>query len=207
MFVQQAFCFGEVKLHILELEAFQEEAYVHVLTDIEKKRLSDFVLPKRKKEFIAVRYLKEQLFPGRAICYNALGAPYLEGGPFISISHTTSCVGIAYCTSFPVGFDLEEIRDKVQRIKDKFLHAEEIRLLDTSHTETLIKLWSGKEALYKLFGMENIIFAEQLRIVAQNTAWEGHIYHNKESFSVKMNIFTRKDCVIAINTSDVQKTN
>jgi len=207
MFNEKKFVFGDVHIHIIELSDFVEENYLHLLNEQEKKRFETFILPKRRKEFVATRFLKEQLFPGAQIQYNALGAPFLDNSIHISISHSPNHVGIAFCKTHKIGFDLEQIRDKVHRIKHKFLHEEEYKNVDTEDTETLIKIWSGKEALFKLAGVENVPFATDLMVLPiENNIWRGQILHDEICSSLKMAIFTQNDYVISINLTDVQET-
>ena len=51
---------------------------------------------------------------GRAVDVASLrfpadGKPYLEGGPYFSISHSPQHVAAAVCESVEIGFDLEEV--------------------------------------------------------------------------------------------------
>jgi phosphopantetheinyl transferase len=207
MFNEREFVFGDIHIHIIELSDFYEDKYLHLLNEHETKRLADFILPKRKKEFVATRFLKEQLFPGTQIQYNELGAPFLDNSTHISISHSPNHVGIAHCKTHKIGFDLEQIRDKVHRIKHKFLHQEEYQKVDTEDTETLIKIWSGKEALFKLAGLENVTFATDLIVLPiESEHWQGQIIRDGICYFLKMAIFTQDDYVISINLSDVQET-
>lgn len=206
MFKQHKFVFNDVFVHLMEIQHFPWEQYLAILNQEEKERLSRFIPERRKKEYVATRFLKEQIFPKTTITYNENGAPQLCNDIYISISHTHNYVGIAYCKTHPVGFDLELIREKVHRVKSKFLHTEESKTLAVDDTETLIKIWSGKEALFKLMGKENVIFGEDLCLFTiENDLWRGQVYHENHTFEVKMRIFAQNDLVIAINTENVQK--
>ena len=207
MFTRKSYSFEEVEIHTIYFDDFDSDSCLNELNTEERNRVNGFLLAKRKREFIATRILKNELFPNATILYNELGAPYLDDGPFISISHAPGVAGIAFGKKFSVGFDLEPIREKVHRIKSKFLHQDEYIHCDTDDTETLIKIWSGKEALYKLAGRDAVIFAEDLILQPINqTLWKGTIAQPSGYEMVEMCIFTENECVISVNTSDVQRS-
>ena len=207
MFTYKSYIFGNVKVYTIEFGEFDPTPHIEVLNEEEKIRVNRFVLGKRQREFVATRILKEKILPKSTILYNSLGAPYIENGPYISISHSPTIAGIAVCENHPIGFDLEPIREKVQRIKTKFLHPHEYKTSDTEDTETLIKLWSGKEALYKLACREEVIFAEDLLITqVEQTNWLGYINQPDGVYKTEMCIFTEKETVVSVTTSDVQRT-
>ena len=59
---------------------------------------------------------------GRAVDVASLrfpadGKPYLEGGPWFSISHGLQHVAAAVCDSVEVGFDLEEVNSRAGRFE------------------------------------------------------------------------------------------
>jgi 4'-phosphopantetheinyl transferase len=164
MFTRHTYQFEQVELHTIEFGEFECEAYLHLLNEAELEKVNKFILPKRKREFIATRMVKNELFPQGQILYTAHGAPYFAEGPHLSISHSPGVAGIAFCPDFPLGFDLEPIREKVHRIKDKFLHSTEKQLPYITDTEALITIWSAKEALFKLAGQDGLIFSEDLYI-------------------------------------------
>jgi len=207
MFIRKSYSFEEVEIHTIYFDDFDSDSYLEELNAQEHHRVNGFLLAKRKREFIATRMLKNELFPNATILYNELGAPYLDDGPFISISHAPGVAGIAFSEKFRIGFDLEPIREKVHRIKSKFLHQDEYVQCDTDDTESLIKIWSGKEALYKLAGRDAVIFAEELILQPiSQSIWKGTIAQPSGYEMVEMCIFTENECVISVNTSDVQRS-
>lgn len=206
MFTPKSYQFGAVEIHTLHFGEFEPNDYLHILNENEKKRVEGFLLAKRKREFIATRLIKEEILPNTTILYTQMGSPFVENGPFISISHAPGVAGIAICKDFRIGFDLEPIREKVQRIKHKFLHKQEYLDCDTEDTETLIKIWSGKEALFKLACREEVIFADDLQLKPiDSDHWTGSIHQPEGWIEAKMRIFTQNELVISVNTSDVQR--
>ncbi len=85
---------------------------------------------------------------------------------FISLSH---CQGFAAAISaeVAVGVDVEVISPRVQRVKNRFLAANELAML--GETDAMLMLaWSAKEAIYKLYGQKGLIFKTDMCIEAVN---------------------------------------
>lgn len=95
------------------------------------------------------------------------GKPHLvNDSRFISISH---CQGYAaaIAAEAPVGVDVEAVSQRVQRIKDRFLSANEQALLGQTDA-ALMLAWSAKESVYKMHGEKKLLFKEQMVIEAQD---------------------------------------
>ena len=56
--------------------------------------LTKFKTEKRKKEFLASRLLVQEISQNTIITYNEFGAPVLDNGKYISISHSKEMVAI-----------------------------------------------------------------------------------------------------------------
>lgn len=181
---------------------FDIEDHLFQLLPKEVERQNSFSHIKRKREFIATRILRTSLFGKDEIKYTEIGAPYIDGEGFISISHAKNVVGLAFSKDHPVGLDLEQIREKVHKIKHKFLSHNELNNLNTDNTEEMIKVWSAKEALYKLAGRKKIIFAKELMLSKTNAVeWSGTIINPDHKKKVELNILTHKEFVISFNIS------
>ena len=153
------------------------------------------VTGKRELEKNATVFLLEKLFSKTVnLSYNAEGKPELkEEGCHISISHSHDKLVIICNTKCDTGIDVELIRDKVLKIKDKFLSPIE---LDEAkdNVEKLIIYWAAKETLYKVYGLKEVEFAKHLlvhpfELNAQGTL-TGEI--NLESFRKKFNLHYEK---------------
>lgn len=194
----------EVKVYLLYYDEFSLVDYHHVLNYEEKQRIESFKSTKRKREFLAVRLLKNELFGDNEICYSEIGAPFIANGGFISISHAEKVVGIAVSKS-PIGLDLEPINEKVHRVKHKFLSGSEKQVFNINSTEELIKIWSAKEALYKLSGEKGLIFSDNLILLNQR---ENHIYAKikteKQNKNVTLQVEVIDDFVMSVNVSPLQ---
>jgi 4'-phosphopantetheinyl transferase len=110
-------------------------------------------------------FLLEKLFNKPVkLCYTELGKPYVEGDQgHISISHSHDKLAIIKNKQEATGVDIELIRDKVLKIRDKFLSEKELEETGTN-VEKLIVYWATKEALYKLFGLKDVEFAKHLQV-------------------------------------------
>lgn len=179
---------------------FAIEDYLHQLLPAEIERLNQFSHIKRKREFVATRILRSTLFGKNQINYTEIGAPFIGDEGYISISHASNVVGLAFSKSHAVGLDLEPIREKVHAVKHKFLSKSESETLQTASTEEMIKVWSAKEALYKLAERKKIIFASELIIQKiDKVNWKGTIVNPDHKKEVSLNILTHKEFVISFN--------
>ena len=85
--------------------------------------------------------------------YNAYGAPYLDNGPFFSISHSKNGIAVVI-SSKPVGIDIEGIRKLNDGLVRKTMSIEEQKQIYSSDIPEVafIQLWTRKEALVKMQG-------------------------------------------------------
>lgn len=193
-------------IYLLEYDDyFDTSLYLDTLTVKEKERFFSFKSEKRKREFLATRILKHQLFSYQEIKYEEHGAPYFDSKTFISISHGKNIVGIAVNENFQIGFDLEQIRDKAQKIFSKFLNNPEKEIFDTSDITEMTATWSFKESLYKLAGRKMIDFKKELLLLKKNKNFvEAKIINPKEEILAELAFVEYKGNVITINTKAVE---
>ncbi len=122
---------------------------------------------KRQKEWLAARLLVE-IFCGKdkTVSYNDQGKPYLTDHSYhISISHTKNYVCLIAHPTKEVGIDIEHIHNKICRLKERFLHKEELKHIHaTNEVIHLLLHWGAKEVLFKMMNEQNVDFSEQLRI-------------------------------------------
>ncbi len=204
MFHTETRKYGPVEVHLLYFESFEMEEHYHNLMGHEHERLMTLNHPARKREYVATRVLRTMFFGNESILYNEVGAPFIEGEGFISISHAPHVVGLAFCKEFQLGLDLEPVREKALIVKDKFLSPNESRLLKTDNALEMTKVWSGKEALYKLSGRKGIIFSENLHLIKRKEEeWEGRIQFSDSVKFVPMHIVKVNDFVLSVNSNRV----
>jgi len=206
IFQRDEYNFGPVAVHLMNFSDFDPSQFLHQLTSIEIERFFSFSNSQRKREFVATRMLRHEIFGFQHIHYDAVGAPFIEGEGFISISHSKNIVGIATCLDFKIGLDIEPISDKIEKIKHKFLSIGEVEKVDGSSLVELTKVWSGKESLYKISGTKGINFRTQLEVAkVTEEEWNGIYRNENDSFSTDLNIFELDNRIISINTKASEK--
>ncbi len=142
------------------------ETLQYALLDLEEFALCFNLSDKRVIEkmaalFLVRNVLKDELLE---IFYEASGKPYLNAGSKISISHSYNWLTVLFSTEGEVGIDIEKVRDKILKIKEKFLSEKELHELKDASLEEYTLYWCAKEALYKASGISGLIFSEQLFI-------------------------------------------
>ncbi|MDE6498343.1 MAG: 4'-phosphopantetheinyl transferase superfamily protein [Muribaculaceae bacterium] len=103
---------------------------------------------RREAERAAVAALLEHVLPGAEMIHTAEGAPVIDGGPYISISHSRTHAALAVCAGAPVGIDIETQRAQLARVAPRVLSEAELDIYGRS-PEGLLQAWTLKEALYK----------------------------------------------------------
>jgi len=85
--------------------------------------------------------------------YNEHGAPYLEDGPFFSISHCKQGIAVAV-SDLPIGIDIEGLRRVDEALVRKTMNLEEQSQITMSQNPEVefIRLWTRKEAYVKMLG-------------------------------------------------------
>lgn len=128
-----------------------------------REESSRFTRERRLKEWLAVRALLYQLYPicGH-IAYAASGKPYILNQSYsLSISHTKGYVACMVGLDRVVGIDIEAVHDKVHRLADKFMRADETSptMAQASAVDLLLH-WSAKETAYKYYNSPSPHFKE-----------------------------------------------
>jgi phosphopantetheinyl transferase len=123
----------------------------------ELKEMASIMHEKRRKEYAAIRKLKNRIFKNHRILYTLNGKPYLETSEkHIGISHSKNFALFAYSDS-SFGCDIEEIDDRLLRVKNRFTNHRELSMLaHFSPLDQLCMLWTSKEAIYKLLGFSGV---------------------------------------------------
>ena len=98
--------------------------------------------------------------------YNEHGKPYIEGGPYFSISHCKAGIAVAIDDQ-PIGIDIESIRHAHEDIIERTMNAAERAGMDD---RKFTRLWTQKEAVVKAAGT-GIYSFEQLQTILDNGQW------------------------------------
>ena len=142
------------------------ETLQYALLDLGKFALCFNLSDKRTIEKMAALYLVRNILKDESvdIFYEASGKPYLNKSMKISISHSYNWLAVLFSSTQEVGIDIEKVRDKILKIKEKFLSSQELTELKDAPLEKYTLYWCAKEALYKASGISGLLFAEQLFI-------------------------------------------
>ena len=85
--------------------------------------------------------------------YNEYGAPYLERGPYFSISHCKHGIAVAI-SEMPIGIDIEHIRTAKPDLVARTMNENEQQQIWSSDQPDVAftSLWTQKEAVLKMQG-------------------------------------------------------
>lgn len=197
------FTIGQSNVYVWNYRPTQLEDHSHHLHTNEKERLNKFKHLTRQHEFIASRLLCRKLFGSEPIHYNNIGAPYIMNGGILSLSHCKDHVAIAVNNEHQIGLDIETPRFKAIELSKKFMSTDEEIEFDIDDHVEVTKVWSAKEAMYKLAGRKKIIFKTELNL-KKNTAdnWHGRIINPDKDILVNLNIFEHEGLIISINQDE-----
>jgi len=143
-----------------------------------------------KEYFLAVRKLLQNEDSELTIEYDSKGKPYLNKEKGISISHSNEIVAIGISNEIDFGIDIQHKTDKVFKIQNKFLSEMESKFLGKKEDlESLIKVWSAKESIYKALGKQGVSFANDLEIETINDKdFFRAGYYRKDNIKIKFDI-------------------
>lgn len=116
----------------------------------------------RRLEKLSVRVLlKELAGEEKQLRYYETGRPYLDDGSYsISVSHTRSYVAVIIAKDCPVGIDIEQISDKVKRVRSRYISENEYIDPENELIHLLLH-WSAKETVYKYLDIPGIELKEE----------------------------------------------
>jgi len=106
------------------------------------------------------------------------GKPYLVNLPYhISFSHSFDYAAVMMSKKVPVGIDIEQIKEKVERIATKFMNPGEMAFISTDEhrIEHLYVCWCGKEAIYKCYGQKEVSFINHISLAPFEFAKAGSV--------------------------------
>lgn len=183
-------------LAIWKIEETAEELYKQLqLKDHELQYLERLNNGKRSLHWLSTRVLLRKMLNTREYIdcqVDEHGKPYLVNSPYyISLSHSFDYAAVMISEEFPVGIDIELIKDKIGRVAAKFMNPAELAFIDKEQSiEHLYACWCAKEAIYKLQGKRNVSFLENIHIAPFQYAGAGSfpvsldLKHDEQKFTV-----------------------
>lgn len=168
LFSKEHFDDGSI-LALWKMDESEDELldYFDVRKEEYRLYISKFPFKKRKQEFLTSRVaLKVLLGCENEIYHNEDGKPAIEGNPMkISISHTNGYLAMLLHSNAAVGIDIEQKRDKIFRVKNRFLSDCELENTDKENEmDHLLLQWSAKESMFKMMNQRDIDFQTDLHI-------------------------------------------
>lgn len=138
------------------------------LDDNDEKYVDSFGNELRKKHWLSYRMILQELLKTNTIkiIYDEYGKPRMPDfkGHF-SVSHSGDLAAAIVSYEIPVGIDIERIRERIERVAERFLSLEELEQTgDNARLEKLHVYWGAKEALYKLYGKPEVDLQKDIHI-------------------------------------------
>lgn len=172
---------------IWKIEESAEELLAQLqLKEHEKSYLDSLISDKRNMHWLSTRVLLRKMMDTEEYIdcqVDESGKPYLTNFPhFISLSHSYDYAAVMVSKNKAVGIDIELIKNKIERIANKFMSASEMQFIgESQRIEHLYVCWCAKEAIYKLHGKKNVSFIENIELAPFNFEGEG-------SFAAKLEV-------------------
>ncbi|MBK0377957.1 4'-phosphopantetheinyl transferase family protein [Mucilaginibacter segetis] len=168
----------DTEFALWKIEEEADELYKQLqLDDTEKAYTKQLSKSKRYLHWLGTRVLLRKMLKTEEYIdckVDTHGKPYLVTLPYhISLSHSFDYAAVMISKSGPVGIDIEQIKQKVERIADKFLRPDEMAFIsEKNKIEQLYVCWCAKEAIYKCNGQKEVSFADN--IFLKPFHFEGH---------------------------------
>jgi phosphopantetheinyl transferase len=142
-------------------------------------------------EWLSIRILLYTfLGDEKKIRYRSTGKPYLPDCSYcISISHTCGYATIILSSVNEVSIDIEQYRERIQRVAHKFMHNDEqSSIYLDSDVWSLLLHWSAKETMFKYMDAAFVDFHKHFRIYPFQIQEQG-IFQAKEYCTIKQQNF------------------
>lgn len=112
---------------------------------------------RRRLEWLAARALLREFGYTGYVMYHPSRRPFLaQSRSHISISHSYPYAAVILSPNLLVGIDIESYTRPFDEIAHKFLTKNELKWVDVDDNRHMALVWSAKEAMYKLPGMEGV---------------------------------------------------
>ncbi|MBS1523735.1 MAG: 4'-phosphopantetheinyl transferase superfamily protein [Bacteroidetes bacterium] len=172
---------ADTEFALWRIEEKAEDLYKQLqLNDREKAYLEKLSHGKRHLHWLGTRVLLRKMLNTEEYIHCEVdehGKPYLVHLPYhISLSHSFDYAAVMLSRTHKVGIDIEQIKEKVERIAHKFMRPSEMEFIDhQDRVQQLYVCWCAKEAVYKCYGQKEVSFADNISLEPFNFAQEGHV--------------------------------
>jgi 4'-phosphopantetheinyl transferase len=150
------------------------------LNNDEKAFVENISNGKRHLHWLSTRVLLRQMLNTQEYIdcqVDEHGKPYLVTLPYhISLSHSFDYAAVMISKKSPVGIDIEQVKQKVERIASRFLDPKELSFIDVSQKiPQLYACWCAKEAVYKCNGQKEVSFMDDILLAPFTYAPTGQV--------------------------------
>lgn len=184
------------QLHMWRVtESLEEFCKMCKLQGIDVEPCRTFKSDTRRVEYMAVRVLLNAMFMQNVeLHHNDSGAPYLDNGVNISISHTKGLIGIAKNNSKIIGIDMEHNSPRVMRVRSKFLDNGEQQAIAPDEIMANLVAWTAKEAMYKVVSQCGVSLRDDLHLeqfdkeaaIHDKAEYEGYSDYNGNELRMRL---------------------
>jgi 4'-phosphopantetheinyl transferase len=172
---------NDTEFALWKIEEETDELYSQLqLDDEEKAFVEQLGHGKRHLHWLGTRVLLRKMLKTEEYIdckVDSHGKPYLVNLPYhISLSHSFDYAAVMISRTRPVGIDIEQIKEKVERIAHKFMHEKELAFIrEENRIQQLYVCWCAKEAVYKCYGQKEVSFANNILLEPFSIAKEGQV--------------------------------
>jgi len=161
---------SDTEFALWKIEEKAEDLYKQLqLNDREKAYVEKLSHGKRHLHWLGTRVLLRKMLNTEEYIdcqVDEHGKPYLVHLPYhISLSHSFDYAAVMMSKTHPVGIDIEQIKEKVERIAHKFMRPAEMSFINQQDkVQQLYVCWCAKEAVYKCNGQKEVSFLDNIRV-------------------------------------------
>src|ERR1700743_1118471 len=140
----------DTEFAIWKIEEEADELYSQLqLDEQEKAYYEQLKVGKRHLHWLGTRVLLRKMLNTDEYIdckVDEHGKPYLVNLPYhISLTHSFDYAAVMISKKQPVGIDIEQVNEKVERIARKFMRSEELAFIDSAHRiPQLYVCWCAK---------------------------------------------------------------
>lgn len=196
----------DTEFALWKIEEQADELYSQLQLDEDEKNFIEQISNgKRHLHWLGTRVLlRKMLLTDEYIdCkVDSHGKPYLVSLPYhISFSHSFDYAAVMISKNGPVGIDIENIKEKVERIAHKFMSPQELASIDADNKiQQLYVCWCAKEAIYKCYGQKAVSFLDNISLQPFTYANEGcvnaHLHKDDVAIDYKVGYLKYEDYMI-----------
>jgi len=171
----------DTEFALWRIEEQAEDLYNQLqLNDEEKAFVQNIGNGKRNLHWLSTRVLLRTMLDTSEYIdckVDEHGKPYLVSLPYhISFSHSFDYAAVMISHKSPVGIDVEQVKEKVERIAARFLSPQELEFIDPQQKiDHLYACWCAKEAVYKCHGQKEVSFMDDIALKPFSFTGEGQL--------------------------------